>query len=67
MYGYICSYCGDHLDPGERCECRDEKKESYSGPVNHCDRCGNVLYEDDYLAAADGENLCCHCVDDDGR
>lgn len=26
MYGYICPYCGDHLDPGERCECRDEKE-----------------------------------------
>ena len=24
MYGYICPYCGDHLDPGEKCECRDE-------------------------------------------
>lgn len=24
MYGYICPCCGDHLDPGEKCECRDE-------------------------------------------
>jgi hypothetical protein len=25
MYGYICPYCGDHLDPGEKCDCMDEK------------------------------------------
>ena len=25
MYGYICPFCGDHLDPGERCECREER------------------------------------------
>ena len=28
MYGYICPYCGDHLDPGEHCECQEEKEES---------------------------------------
>lgn len=26
MYGYICIYCGDHLDPGEKCDCINDKK-----------------------------------------
>ena len=26
MYGYICPYCGDHLDPGEKCDCIDERE-----------------------------------------
>lgn len=21
-----CPYCGSHLDPGERCDCRDKKE-----------------------------------------
>lgn len=24
-YYRTCPYCGLHLDPGERCDCRDEK------------------------------------------
>lgn len=67
MYGYICPYCGDHLDPGERCECRNEKKESSLKQVKHCDRCGCVLCEDDDLITANGKNICSHCLDDDGR
>lgn len=27
MYGYICPECGAHLDPEERCECREEKNQ----------------------------------------
>lgn len=28
MYGYICPGCGDHLDPGEKCEeCEAKRKE----------------------------------------
>ena len=33
MYGYICSDCGAHLDPGEKCDCKQkeqEKKEFYN-------------------------------------
>ena len=26
MYGYICPDCGCHLDPGEKCDCREEKR-----------------------------------------
>lgn len=26
MYQYICSKCGGHLDPGEKCDCEEEKK-----------------------------------------
>lgn len=25
MYFKECPYCGSNLDPGEQCECRDEK------------------------------------------
>ena len=25
MYYNVCPYCGVNLDPGERCDCRDEK------------------------------------------
>lgn len=25
MYGYICPDCGAHLDPGEKCDCAEEK------------------------------------------
>ena len=28
MYGYICPCCGDHLDPGEKCECINDKTAS---------------------------------------
>lgn len=27
MYYRECPYCGDHLDPGEQCNCREEKEE----------------------------------------
>ncbi len=26
MYGYICPDCGCHLDPGEKCACREERE-----------------------------------------
>lgn len=25
MFYKICRFCGAHLDPGERCECRNEE------------------------------------------
>lgn len=25
-YFRTCEYCGDNLDPGERCKCREEKE-----------------------------------------
>lgn len=31
MYGYICPDCGCHLDPGERCDCREEREEREKG------------------------------------
>ena len=27
MYGWTCPDCGAHLDPGEKCDCRKEKKD----------------------------------------
>lgn len=26
MYARRCSYCGAYLDPGERCDCRQNRK-----------------------------------------
>ena len=26
MYKYRCEHCNARLDPGEKCDCRDEKK-----------------------------------------
>ncbi len=26
MYGYICPECGAYLDPGETCDCVEEKE-----------------------------------------
>lgn len=26
MYGYICPECGCYLDPGEKCDCKDEER-----------------------------------------
>lgn len=27
MYYYICDICGSHLDPGERCDCIEIRRE----------------------------------------
>ncbi len=27
MYGYICEDCGAHLDPGEKCDCVQRRRE----------------------------------------
>ncbi len=37
MFFNTCEYCGANLDPGERCDCRDIKKErtaEASAPIN---------------------------------
>lgn len=26
MYGYVCDRCGAYLDPGEKCDCVQERK-----------------------------------------
>ncbi len=61
MYGYICPYCGDHLDPGERCECRVKEEECMEVPVDsvrHCDGCGCETYPDGRLGTMDGKAIC---------
>ncbi|WP_409969571.1 hypothetical protein RFF05_06575 [Bengtsoniella intestinalis] len=30
MYYRICPYCGSHNDPGERCDCQEQKVEAAS-------------------------------------
>lgn len=68
MYGYICPDCGDHLDPGERCGCRDEaegRKKIKEEAPRHCDRCGCELYPDNRLATMDGEVICRDCLNDE--
>ena len=68
MYGYICPDCGDHLDPGERCGCRDEaegRKGIKEEASRHCDRCGCELYPDNRLATMSGEFICRDCLKDE--
>ena len=31
MYGWICPDCGCHLDPGEKCDCREERAREGKG------------------------------------
>lgn len=26
VYKYVCEYCGAYLDPGEKCDCEEERK-----------------------------------------
>lgn len=33
-YFRICPYCGDYLDPGERCDCRSQQESQASGSQN---------------------------------
>lgn len=33
MYYNECPYCGDTLDPGEKCECQDTKPEREYKPI----------------------------------
>ena len=68
MYGYIGSCFGDHLDPGEQCECRDEgkrRKVIREEPHRHCDICGCELYPDNRLATMDGRVICKDCLNDE--
>ena len=68
MYGYICPYCGDHLDPGERCECREEAVESMHVPANslrYCGRCESDTYPDNRLDIVDREVICGECRNDE--
>ncbi len=45
-YYWTCPYCGSNLDPGERCDCRDEKKTP--------DKTSNVV--DNYKSVRGGED-----------
>lgn len=36
-------------------------------PAERCDRCGDPLYEGDYLYTIDGERLCEECLKDGYR
>ena len=29
MYYHKCLYCGDNLDPGEKCDCRERQQERH--------------------------------------
>lgn len=42
-----CSYCGDRLDPGERCECREEseqKRKFWEKQLNISKKDGQVSF-----------------------
>lgn len=62
MYGYICPYRGDHLDPGERCECQEEAQVEKEILNKYCDKCGCETYPDDRLDTQNGEVICMDCL-----
>lgn len=43
IYYRTCPYCGDHLDPGERCTCQDEKKTAPGATNTQSGNAGKVL------------------------
>lgn len=54
-----CPFCGANLDPGEKCDCREEE----AGAVEYCTQCGEPLSKDDVLHTTEGE-LCEDCLED---
>ena len=36
MYGYICPECGCYLDPGEKCDCKDEERSGLLAQLKIC-------------------------------
>ena len=41
-YYRTCPYCGAHLDPGERCDCReDEKTAADAGNIDNGEKAPN--------------------------
>lgn len=56
-----CPHCGDNLDPGEKCDCQEQAKET--DPVEYCTQCGEPLSEDDALYTVDG-GICEDCLED---
>ena len=41
MYYYVCKSCGAHLDPGERCDCEEERRRERE----EADRIVKMFYE----------------------
>lgn len=62
-YYWTCPDCGNNLDSGERCDCKDRK------PAGCCFTCSRPLYPEDATHDADpvfeieGHELCEDCVD----
>ena len=46
MYGYICPDCGAYLDPGETCDCIEERKEHEEKSNEAIDKLIQMLAED---------------------
>lgn len=42
-YWRECPLCGDHLDPGERCDCQDKKKAAQELDPPKAARTNNAL------------------------
>lgn len=50
----VCEYCGDNLDPGEKCYCRENKrnKEERLGTMLLCDKSGQITMKvEDFIYA----------------
>lgn len=46
MYGYICPECGAYLDPGETCDCVEERKKHETRRSDAVEKLVRILTED---------------------
>ena len=56
MYYRTCQFCGSNLDPDERCECRQEKKQKDNRfmALLGCDESGQIVMKvEDFKYAGD--------------
>lgn len=47
MYGYICPVCGAYLDPGETCDCEEEREKNRDKLVEAQERLLQLIAEEE--------------------
>lgn len=56
-----CLKCGrNHIDDSASFQCYFCSDSDFAG---YCDKCGNKLYEDEYIVLEDGSQVCLYCYD----
>lgn len=46
MYYKTCPRCGSHLDPGERCDCQDQRQRSDPRPADRSQMIHKTVFQD---------------------